>query len=76
MVAYRGRALGPVAQGSYIDMDVGMSAKDFAAEMLERSVRVVGERWSDLPNWTRICVGLDHEIDKCHAAAKEILTSI
>jgi histidinol-phosphate aminotransferase len=76
MAADLGRPIAPDPQGSFIYMDVGMPAKDFAAKMLERNVRVVGERWSDLPNWTRICVGLDHEIDKCHAAAKEVLTSI
>lgn len=76
MAADLGRPIAPDPQGSFIYMDVGMPAKDFAAKMLDRNVRVVGERWSDLPNWTRICVGLDHEIDKCHAAAKEILTSI
>ncbi|KCZ84951.1 classes I and II aminotransferase [Hyphomonas adhaerens MHS-3] len=76
MAADLGRPIAPDPQGSFIYMDVGMPAKDFAAKMLDRNVRVVGERWSDLPNWTRICVGLDHEIDKCHAAAKEVLTSI
>jgi histidinol-phosphate aminotransferase len=76
MAADLGRPIAPDPQGSFIYMDVGMPAKDFATKMLDRNVRVVGERWSDLPNWTRICVGLDHEIDKCHAAAKEILTSI
>ncbi len=75
MAADLGRPIAPDPQGSFIYMDVGMPAKDFAAKMLERNVRVVGERWSDLPNWTRICVGLDHEIDKCPAAAKEVLTS-
>ncbi len=76
MAADLGRPIAPDPQGSFIYMDVGMPAKDFAAKMMDRGVRVVGERWSDLPNWTRICVGLDHEIDKCHAAAKEVLTSI
>ena len=76
MAADLGRPIAPDPQGSFIYMDVGMPAKDFAAKMLERNVRVVGARWTDLPNWTRICVGLDHEIDKCHAAAKEVLTSI
>ncbi|MAB09813.1 MAG: histidinol phosphate aminotransferase [Hyphomonas sp.] len=76
MAADLGRPIAPDPQGSFIYMDVGMPAKDFASKMMDRGVRVVGERWSDLPNWTRICVGLDHEIDKCHAAAKEVLTSI
>jgi len=76
MAADLGRPIAPDPQGSFIYMDVGMPAKDFAAKMMDRGVKVVGERWSDLPNWTRICVGLDHEIEKCHAAAKEILTSI
>lgn len=76
MAADLGRPIAPDPQGSFIYMDVGMPAKDFAAKMMDRGVRVVGERWKDLPNYTRICVGLDHEIEKCHAAAKEILTSI
>ena len=76
MAADLGRPIAPDPQGSFIYMDVGMPAKDFAAQMLDRGVRVVGERWSDMPNWTRICVGLDSEIEKCHAAAKDILTSI
>lgn len=76
MAADLGRPIAPDPQGSFIYMDVGMPAKDFAAKMMDRGVKVVGERWSDLPNWTRICVGLDHEIEKCHAAAKEVLTSI
>jgi|GEM_PF-1437993 len=49
---------------------------EFAAKMLGKGVRVVGARWSEKPVWTRTCIGLDHEIAKCHAAAKEILTSI
>ena len=49
---------------------------EFAAKMLDKGVRVVGARWSEKPEWTRICIGLDHEIEKCHAAAKDILTSI
>ncbi len=76
MAADLGRPIAPDPQGSFIYMDVGMPAKEFAAKMLDRNVRVVGERWTAMPNWTRICVGLDHEIDKCHAAAKEVLTSI
>jgi len=76
MAADLGRPIAPDPQGSFIYMDVGMPAKDFAAKMMDRGVRVVGARWTDLPNWTRICVGLDHEIEKCHAAAKEVLTSI
>ncbi|MEZ5999819.1 histidinol-phosphate transaminase [Hyphomonas sp.] len=76
MAADLGRPIAPDPQGSFIYMDVGMPAADFAAKMLDRGVRVVGSRWSDLPNWSRICVGLDHEIEKCHAAAKEVLTSI
>jgi histidinol-phosphate aminotransferase len=76
MAADLGRPIAPDPQGSFIYMDVGMPAKDFAAKMMDRGVKVVGERWSDMPNWTRICVGLDHEIEKCHAAAKEVLTSI
>jgi histidinol-phosphate aminotransferase len=76
MAADLGRPIAPDPQGSFIYMDVGMPAKDFAAQMMDRGVKVVGERWSEKPNWTRICVGLDHEIEKCHAAAKEILTSI
>jgi histidinol-phosphate aminotransferase len=57
-------------------MDVGMPNGEFAAKMLGKGVRVVGARWSEKPVWTRTCIGLDHEIAKCHAAAKEILTSI
>lgn len=76
MAADLGRPIAPDPQGSFIYMDVGMPAADFAAKMLDRGVRVVGSRWADLPNWSRICVGLDHEIEKCHAAAKEVLTSI
>lgn len=76
MAADLGRPIAPDPQGSFIYMDLGMPAGDFAAQMYEKGVQVVGARWSQLPNWTRICVGLDHEIDKCHAAAKEILTAI
>ncbi|WP_321487828.1 histidinol-phosphate transaminase [uncultured Hyphomonas sp.] len=76
MAADLGRPIAPDPQGSFIYMDVGMPAADFAAKMLDRGVRVVGSRWADLPNYSRICVGLDHEIEKCHAAAKEVLTSI
>jgi histidinol-phosphate aminotransferase len=76
MAADLGRPIAADPQGSFIYMDVGMPAADFAAKMLDRGVRVVGSRWADLPNWSRICVGLDHEIEKCHAAAKEVLTSI
>ena len=71
-----GRPIAPDPQGSFIYMDVGMPNGEFAAKMLDKGVRVVGARWSEKPEWTRICIGLDHEIEKCHAAAKEILTSI
>lgn len=76
MAADLGRPIAPDPQGSFIYMDVGMPAADFAEAMMAKGVRVVGSRWSDLPNWSRICVGLDHEIEKCHAAAKEVLSSI
>lgn len=71
-----GRPIAPDPQGSFIYMDLGMNNADFAEKMLAKGVRVVGARWSELPEWTRICVGLDHEIEKCHAAAKEILTAV
>ena len=71
-----GRPIAPDPQGSFIYMDLGMSNAEFAAKMLEKGVRVVGARWTELPQWTRICVGLDDEIEKCHAAAKEVLTAI
>ena len=71
-----GRPIAENPQGSFIYMDTGMSNADFASKMLDRGVKVVGARWAEKPEWTRICVGLDHEIAKCHAAAKEILTSI
>ncbi|MFC6197257.1 pyridoxal phosphate-dependent aminotransferase [Ponticaulis profundi] len=71
-----GRPIAENPQGSFIYMDLGMNNAEFAAKMLEKGVRVVGARWSEKPEWTRICVGLDHEIEKCHAAAKDILTSI
>ncbi|MEO1552767.1 MAG: histidinol-phosphate transaminase [Pseudomonadota bacterium] len=71
-----GRPIAPDPQGSFIYMDLGMNNAEFAAKMLDKGVRVVGARWSELPEWTRICVGLDHEIEKCHAAAKEILTAV
>ena len=56
--------------------DLRMNSAEFAAIMLEKGVRVVGSRWTELPDWNRICVGLDHEIEKCHAAAKKILTAV
>ncbi|ABI78238.1 aminotransferase, classes I and II [Hyphomonas neptunium ATCC 15444] len=68
-----GRPIAPDPQASFIYMDVGMPAGEFSAKMLEKGVRVVGSRWPEMPNWSRICVGLDHEIEKCHAAAKEVL---
>lgn len=71
-----GRPIAPDPQGSFIYMDLGMNNAEFAEKMLAKGVRVVGARWTDLPEWTRICVGLDHEIEKCHAAAKEILTAV
>ena len=71
-----GRPIAPDPQGSFIYMDLGMHNGEFAEKMLAKGVRVVGARWTDLPEWTRICVGLDHEIEKCHAAAKEILTAV
>lgn len=71
-----GRPIASDPQGSFIYMDLGMNNADFAEKMLAKGVRVVGARWSELPEWTRICVGLDHEIEKCHAAAKEILTAV
>lgn len=70
-----GRPIAPDPQGSFIYMDTGMPNAEFAEKMLEKGVRVVGARWSELPTWTRICFGLDHEIERCHAAAKSILTS-
>ena len=76
MAADLGRPIASDPQGSFIYMDLGMSNADFAAQMMEKGVRVVGARWAEKPEWTRICIGLDHEIEKCHAAAKEILTSI
>ncbi|MEO0550838.1 MAG: histidinol-phosphate transaminase [Pseudomonadota bacterium] len=76
MAADLDRPIAPDPQGSFIYMDLGMDNAEFAAKMLDKGVRVVGARWSELPEWTRICVGLDHEIEKCHAAAKEILTAI
>lgn len=71
-----GRPIAENPQGSFIYMDVGMSNAEFASKMLEKGVRVVGNRWAEKPEWTRICVGLDHEIEKCHAAAKEILSAV
>ena len=71
-----GRPIAPDPQGSFIYMDVGMPNGEFAAKMLDKGVKVVGARWSEKPEWTRICIGHDHEIEKCHAAAKAILTSI
>ncbi|MEM9740952.1 MAG: histidinol-phosphate transaminase [Pseudomonadota bacterium] len=76
MAADLGRPIAPDPQGSFIYMDVGMSNAEFASKMMDKGVRVVGARWQELPNWTRICFGLDHEIEKCHAAAKSILTAI
>lgn len=71
-----GRPIAENPQGSFIYMDTGMKAADFAAAMMDKGVRVVGSRWSERPEWSRICVGLPHEIEKCHAAAKEVLSSI
>ncbi len=71
-----GRPIAENPQGSFIYMDLGMNNAEFAKKMLEKGVRVVGARWAEKPEWTRICIGLDHEIEKCHAAAKEILTSV
>lgn len=71
-----GRPIAENPQGSFIYMDVGMSNAEFAKKMFEKGVKVVGNRWVEKPEWTRICVGLPHEIEKCHAAAREILTSI
>jgi histidinol-phosphate aminotransferase len=71
-----GRPYAPNPQGNFIYMDLGMNNQEFADKMLAKGVKVVGSRWADKPEWTRICVGLDHEIEKCHAAAKEILTAI
>ncbi len=68
-----GRPIAPDPQGTFIYMDVGMENAKFAEKMLEKRVKVVGARWPEKPEWTRICVGLDHEIEKCHAAAKAIL---
>ncbi|MAI91468.1 histidinol-phosphate transaminase [Ponticaulis sp.] len=76
MAADLGRPIAPSPQGSFIFMDVGMSNAEFARQMMDRGVRVVGNRWTAMPEWTRICVGLDHEIDRCHEAAAEILSSI
>lgn len=71
-----GRPIAENPQGSFIYMDTGMSNAEFAKKMYEKGVKVVGNRWTEKPEWTRICVGLPHEIEKCHAAAKEILTAI
>lgn len=71
-----GRPIAADPEGSFIYMDCGMSNAEFAKKMYEKGVKVVGNRWAEKPEWTRICVGLPHEIEKCHAAAKEILTSI
>ncbi|MAK60659.1 MAG: histidinol phosphate aminotransferase [Ponticaulis sp.] len=71
-----GRPIAENPQGSFIYMDTGMAASEFAAKMMDKGVRVVGSRWQERPEWSRICVGLPHEIEKCHAAAKEVLTSI
>ena len=71
-----GRPYAANPQGNFIYMDLGMNNQEFADKMLEKGVKVVGSRWSEKPEWTRICVGLDHEIEKCHAAAKQILTAI
>ncbi len=68
-----GRPIAPSPQGTFIWMDVGMENAKFAEKMLEKGVKVVGARWPEAPEWTRICVGLDHEIEKCHAAAKAVL---
>lgn len=70
------RPIAPDPQGSFIYMDTGMPNGEFQAKMLERGVRVVGERWQELPSWTRICIGLDHEIERCHEAAKQVLASV
>ncbi|MEL6829218.1 MAG: histidinol-phosphate transaminase [Pseudomonadota bacterium] len=75
MAADLNRPIAPDPQGSFIYMDTGMPNGEFQAKMLERGVRVVGERWQELPTWTRICVGLDHEIERCHEAAKQVLAS-
>jgi len=71
-----GRPYAANPQGNFIYMDLGMDNQEFADKMLAKGVKVVGSRWSEKPEWTRICVGLDHEIEKCHAAAKQILTAI
>jgi len=71
-----GRPYAANPQGNFIYMDLGMNNQEFADKMLAKGVKVVGSRWSEKPEWTRICVGLDHEIEKCHAAAKQILTAI
>lgn len=71
-----GRPIASDPQGSFIYMDLGMDNAEFASRMLEKGVRVVGARWAEKPEWTRICFGLDHEIEKCHAAAKEVLTAV
>ncbi len=68
-----GRPIASNPQGTFIWMDVGMENAKFAEKMMEKGVKVVGARWPEAPEWTRICVGLDHEIDKCHAAAKAVL---
>lgn len=71
-----GRPIAEDPQGSFIYMDLGMDNAEFASKMLNEGVKVVGARWAEKPEWTRICFGLDHEIEKCHAAAKKILSVV
>ena len=71
-----GRPIAENPQGNFIYMDTGINAGEFASAMLAKGVRISGDRWKERAEWSRICVGLPHEIEKCHAAAKEILTSI
>lgn len=71
-----GRPIAENPQGNFIYMDTGINADDFAKAMLAKGVRISGARWKERSEWSRICVGLPHEIEKCHEAAKSILTSI
>ncbi len=67
------RPYAPNPQASFVFMDVGMPNKVFAEKMKAEGVIVVGRSWPGYENWTRICVGEDWELDRCHSALKKVL---
>jgi len=61
------------ARGNFAFIRTGMPAKDFQAKMAAEGVQV-GRPFPPLHDWSRITIGLPHEMERCHAALRKVLS--